>query len=297
MSTDSQPRVAVIIPCFNEGEALLEAARSVVADGAADERVVVDDGSTNPQTETILRDLGQRGFRVIRQENGGPSAALMTGVAGTSARFVFRLDADDLLEAGAIDALADALDADPLAAAAWGDLQTFGLTSFRVPSNPVLDPWHVTFTNQLPSCSLFRRSALLDVGGWQFRGGIDDWDLWMSLAEKGHSGVYVPRVVYRYRRERVGLFADAMIRYEIDYDELRTQRHRDLFAARASNRRRSRAPAVLKALLPAVDRLPLVSRLQKVWVSQLLTNLFWNGGLRVTFRIVAQGIAIRLRRA
>lgn len=297
MSPSPEPRVAVIIPCFNEGDALREAAASVMADGSAGERVVVDDGSTNPGTGSVLDDLEQQGFRVIRQTNKGPSAALMAGVAETSAPFVFRLDADDLLEPGAIKALADALDANPTAAAAWGDLQTFGLTSLRVPSNPVLDPWHVTFTNQLPSCSMFRRSALLDVGGWQFRGGIDDWDLWMSLAERGYSGVYVPRVVYRYRREREGLFADARSRYETDYDELRRQRHRELFSARARNRRRSPAPFVLKALLPTVDRLPLVPRLQKVWLSQLLTHLSWNGGPRVTWRILLEGIAIRVRRA
>jgi glycosyltransferase involved in cell wall biosynthesis len=291
-----EPRVAVLVPCFNEGEVLREAAASVLEDGSADERVVVDDGSTSELTHAVLRDLEQQGFRVIRQENRGPSAALMAGVAATSARFVFRLDSDDLLEPGAIEALADALDANPDAAAAWGDLQTFGLTAFRVPSNPVLDPWHVTYANLLPSCSMYRRTTLLDVGGWQFRGGIDDWDLWMSLAENGYSGVYVPRVAYRYRREHEGLFADTVSRYEADYEELRQQRHRRLFGARALNRRRSPAPWIVKAVLPLVDRLPLVPRLQKVWLSQLVTHLFWTGGARVTFRFVRQGIAIRVRR-
>jgi glycosyltransferase involved in cell wall biosynthesis len=296
VTSGREPRVAVLIPCFNEGDALRDAAASVLEDGSADERVIVDDGSTSELTLAVLRDLEQQGFRVVRQENKGPSAALMAGVAATSARFVFRLDSDDLLEPGAIEALADALDANPEAAAAWGDLQTFGLTAFRVPSNPVLDPWHVTYANLLPSCSMYRRTALLDAGGWQFRGGIDDWDLWMSLAENGYSGVYVPRVAYRYRREREGLFADAVSRYETDYEELRQQRHRRLFAARALNRRRSPAPWIVKALLPLVDRLPRLPRLQKVWLSQLLTHLFWTGGVRVTLRILRQGIAIRVRR-
>jgi glycosyltransferase involved in cell wall biosynthesis len=295
IDTSATPRIAVIIPCFNEGVALWESTASVLEDGGADERIIVDDGSTNPLTISIETDLERDGFRIVRQENKGPSAALMAGVAQTSAPFVFRLDSDDVLEPGALDELASALDGNPEAAAAWGDLKTFGLTDFRVPSNPVLDPWHVTFANQLPSCSMFRRSALLAVGGWQFRGGIDDWDLWMSLAENSYSGVYVPRVVYRYRRERSGLFAQAIGRFEADYDELKHVRHRDLFAARARNRRRSPAPVVLKALLPLVDRLPLLSRLRKVWLTQLLTNLCWNGGWRLTWPILRQGIANRMR--
>jgi glycosyltransferase involved in cell wall biosynthesis len=295
MSTE--PRVAVIIPCFDEGEALRDAAASVLEDGEAEERVVVNDGSTNCQTLLILDDLERRGFRVIHQMNRGPSAALMAGVEATTARFIFRLDSDDLLEAGTIRALADVLDAHPTAAAAWGDIFTFGLTSFRIPSNPVLDPWHVTFANQLPSCSMFRRTALLRVGGWQFRGGIDDWDLWMSLAENGYWGVYVPRIAYRYRRDSAGLFADATGRYTADYEELRRERHRDLFSARARNRRRSPAPILLKALLPSIDRLPFLSRLQKVWLSQLLTLLLWTGGPRLVWEILRRGIAIRVRRS
>ena len=294
MSAPAEPRVAVVIPCFNEGQALREAVASAL-DGAG-ELVVVDDGSSSALTLEILRDLETDGVRVVHQENKGPSSALMAGVGATSAGFIYRLDSDDVLEQGALDELAEALDANPDAAAAWGDLQTFGLSSYRVPSIPVLDPWHITFVNALPSCSMFRRAALVDVGGWQFRGGIDDWDLWMSLAGHGRSGVYVPRVVYRYRRDRGGLFSAALDRFETDYEELREQRHPRLFSDRARNRRRSSAPAPLKVLLPLVDRLPLVTRLHKVWASQVLTNLLWNGGPRVTLRIVRQGIAIRLRR-
>ena len=98
------------------------------------------------------------------------------------------------------------------------------------------------------------------------------------------------------RLQAEGLFAETIARFETDYDELRQLRHRRLFSERASHRRRSPAPLALKILLPLVDRLPRVPRLQKVWLSQLLTHLFWNGGLRITVRILRQGIAIRLRR-
>ena len=39
---------------------------------------------------------------------------------------------------------------------------------------------------------MVRREALLDAGGWELKGGYEDWDLWMALAERGVRGVHVP---------------------------------------------------------------------------------------------------------
>jgi glycosyltransferase involved in cell wall biosynthesis len=290
--TEKEARVAIVLTCFDAWETLTDAVLSLQDEPG--ELVIVDDGSTETRTLAILRDLEQEGLNVVHRPNGGLSAALMTGVHATSSPYILRFDSDDLLEAGAIDQLADALDANPKAAAAWGDLQTFGLTNFRVPSVPVLDPWHLTYASLLPASSMFRRTALLDAGGWQLRGGYEDWDLWLALAERGYSGVYVPRVAYRYHRGHGGLLMDSIARYDEHYDELR-RRHSRLFADRALNRRRSRAPAVLKVLLPLVDRIPGLSPLKKLWLGQLLTHLFWNGGVRLTTAIVAQAISIRRR--
>jgi glycosyltransferase involved in cell wall biosynthesis len=284
--------VAVVLTCYDAGETLLEAVSS--ARDESDELVIVDDGSTDPRTLALLRDLEHEGLKVVHRPNGGLSAALMTGVDATSSPYVFRFDSDDLLEPGALQELSDALDADPFAVAAWGDLETFGLTCFRVPSVPALDPWFVTYASLLPASSMFRRTALLEVGGWQLRGGYEDWDVWMALAERGYRGVYVPRVVYRYRRGRSGLLIDSIARYREHYEELR-RRHVRLFADRTVNRRQSPAPRVLKLFVPLVEIFPGLSPLRKLWVVQLLTHLFWNGGIRMTFVMVVQATAARWR--
>lgn len=298
MSVSGTPRVAVVIPCFNEGVELREAVASVLRDAVPRELVVVDDGSTGSATRQILGELEGEGVRLLRQANTGLAGALMSGVNATSARYLFRLDADDVASPGAIEALADALDADPGAAVAWGDLETFGLTRARVPMVPVLDAWYVTYASNLPASALFRRDALTAVGGWRLAEGHDalsDWDLWMALAEHGYRGVYEPRVVYRYRRDRGGMLEESLDRYAETYDELR-RRHPRLFAERNGNRHRSPAPRVIKVAAPLVDRLPRVPRLYKVWIVQVLANVFWSGGFRVTVRIVREGMALRLGR-
>ena len=78
-------------------------------------------------------ELQEAGVSVIHQVNQGQAAAAMTGLHATSASYVMRFDSDDTLVPGAVAALADALDDAREAAAAWGDVQTFGLTNVRIP--------------------------------------------------------------------------------------------------------------------------------------------------------------------
>ena len=224
------------------------------------ELVVVDDGSTDERTLEVVRQLEHDGVPIVRQENAGVAAARMAGVRATSAPYVYALDADDELAPGALADLADALDRDPEAVAAWGDVESFGTASVYHTPSRTLDPWRITYLNDLPGTSLFRRRSLLEVGGWQLRDGYEDWDLWMAFAERGWHGVYVPRLMFRYRRhDEPRLWRAAAAAHERRYAELR-RRHRALFERRVENRRRSRTAWPLKVLLPVVDALPGVSR-------------------------------------
>jgi Glycosyl transferase family 2 len=85
----------------------------------------------------------------------------MTGVRATDADYVFALDADDLLAAGAVRRLSDALDQHPEAAAAWGSVSSFGAVEHGGDrSRSSLDPWELTYQNHLPLSCLYRRSHI-----------------------------------------------------------------------------------------------------------------------------------------
>jgi len=248
--------IAVIIPCFNDGATLLEAVRSAQAQDRIDELVVVDDGSTEPRTIEIFHSLDREGVRVVHRPNGGLGAARMTGVHAISADYVFCLDADDRLLPGALAALAAALDGDPELALVWGDYRLFGDREWRQPTAPSLDPWQIGYQNDLPASVLIRRSALLDAGGWQLRGGYEDWDLLMGLAERGERGSRVPIIVYEYRQHGVRMLSESAARHGEIYAQLRS-RHPCLFADRQRSWRRSDAPLALRLALPAIFALPI----------------------------------------
>jgi glycosyltransferase involved in cell wall biosynthesis len=262
-------RLAVVIPCFNDA-ATLEDAIASTAGQEPHELVVVDDGSTDAATIALLDRLRAEGVRVLRQENAGPAAARMAGVAATSAPYVFPLDADDRLAPGGLGALADALDADPDAAAAWGDELLFGRVSGKARLGRRLDPWLVTYVNEQPIASLYRRSALLEAGGWQVRSGYEDWDLWMAFAERGSRGVHVARVTHHYRVSDSGRFASNMRAHDAIVAELRG-RHPDLYAGRRRNWRRSSAPLHLRLVLPLIGLLP-VAEAQRSRLTQFVSH-------------------------
>jgi glycosyltransferase involved in cell wall biosynthesis len=281
------PRVAVIIPCFNDGDTVQEAVASVLLQEEC-ELVVVDDGTTDAATLLVLQDLQRRGIPVLHQPNRGVAAARMAGVHATLARYVVPLDADDDLLPDALTVLADTLDAQPGAAAAWGILEMFGDVCVRFPTAEAIDPWLTTYINALPITAMFRREALLAAGGWQLRIGYEDWDLWMAFAERGYTGVRVPQVTHRYRLHGPRKWrSEVSRRHDEIYAELR-RRHTLLFERRHENRRRSAAPWRLKLGLPIISSMSAMPARVRAALAMLL------GQPRVAVQVA---LGVRLTRA
>jgi len=291
--TETDARVAVLVACHNDGATIRETLDSLRAEPDT-ELVVIDDGSTDSATHRALERAEEEGIRVLRKTNGGPSSAWMAGVQATTAPYVMPFSSDDLLLSGSTRLLADALEDHPDAGFAYGDMETFGMANALRPSAPTLCPWLVTYTNAMPPYCLFRRSTLLEIGGWADIAASEDWDLWMRLAARGYYGTHVQAPVYRYRRGPGGRFRRRGAHYEPFYEELRV-RNASLFKARSANRRASAAPLSLKLLVPLIEALPGVPRLKKMQLSEALTLLFWSAGPSRTFKIVAQGVAFRMR--
>jgi glycosyltransferase involved in cell wall biosynthesis len=222
-------RIAVVIPCFNDGATLRETLASI-EEPEPIELVVVNDGSDDPETLSVLAELEAAGTRVVHQENRGLAAARMAGVAQTSAPYVSALDSDDLEAPGALTALADALDASPDVSVVWGDVRNFGDNTVLRRLGETLDPWLITYVNELPADAMMRREAL--------------------------RGTHVPVLTGYYRVRSTRMLGETQQRHGEQFALLRS-RHPKLFADRPANKRRSSAPLRCKLLFPLVAALPV----------------------------------------
>ena len=101
------PKLAIIILCFNYEQYVERAIRSVVAQCRDDcELIVVDDGSTDSSWD-VISSAGVTAFRI---NNSGQRLASLFALDRTQAPFILFLDADDELKPGSLELIIPRLD-------------------------------------------------------------------------------------------------------------------------------------------------------------------------------------------
>lgn len=234
----ASPTVSVIVTCYNLGQYLNEAVDSVLGQTYQDfEIVIINDGSTDADTNALLASYDRPRTRVVHTENRGLSAARNEGIRQTTGPYVCTLDADDLLERTYLEKAVARLDGDPAIAFVSHWLRTFGVeerewkpTSADFPA--LLD------MNTINGAALVRRTALLTVGGYDesMRDGCEDWDLWIGMVERGLRGTILPEVLFFYR-QRIDSMSRVMMQGQTHVNLYRylIDKHRPTFEAHATD--------------------------------------------------------------
>jgi glycosyltransferase involved in cell wall biosynthesis len=99
--SEDEPRISIIMPCFNAAATVAETMTSVASQNVPAEIVVQDGGSTDGTLE-ILRQFGSR-ISVESEKDSGQSNALNKALARATGDVVGWLNADDLYMPGALE--------------------------------------------------------------------------------------------------------------------------------------------------------------------------------------------------
>ena len=210
--SQTSPSVSVVIPCFNHGEFLPEAAASVTALERRDvELIVVDDGSSDERTPQEVEALAARGIHTIRQKNQGLAAARNAGIQASQGKYILPLDADNRLRPGYVEQGIRILDAHPQVGVVYGDAQCFGTETGRWRMGE-FDRARLLKENYIDACAMFRRPIWEQNGGYDGAmpvQGYEDWDFWLGAVEHGWAFAYIPEVLFEYRKSAESMFTRA----------------------------------------------------------------------------------------
>jgi glycosyltransferase involved in cell wall biosynthesis len=197
--------VSVIIPTYGHRDFVLDCLESVFSQTFAYYEVIVVNDCSPDDTAELLRPLVESGrIRYFEQPNAGQASARNRGLSEARGEFIAFLDDDDSWPPDKLEWQVELLRGLPrhIGVAGSSNAVANGITE---PSGPVptqdLSPadFIVNDLMRSPGQVLFRRQALVDVGGldttiW----GSDDWDLYFRISALGPIR-FEPRLALLYR--------------------------------------------------------------------------------------------------
>lgn len=227
MFRNAQPAVSVIVTLYNYAECISDCLASVESSElnaipGGIEILVVDDASTDASADVASRlvSQSQQPMRVVRKKlNTGVADARNVGIRLARGKYVFILDADNLVLPSGIEKLYCALDDVPNPSA-YGIVAQFDHSTgvpLSLVSNYAWNIKHLVHTPYIDAMALFDRQALISLGGyssellrqgWQ---GLEDYDLWLRIAAIKGECTFVPNIVARYRVHNRSMICDTTV--------------------------------------------------------------------------------------
>jgi glycosyltransferase involved in cell wall biosynthesis len=198
------PKVSIIIPCFNDAAFIEQSVKSALDQTYVNKEVIVVDDGSNQKTKAVLKSLEPKINLLITQENKGTSAARNTGIEAATGKYILVLDSDDYFEVTFCDKAIRILKDNPEVKLAtcyahWFqddyNFQIFkprggGLTNFLTSSSSL-------------SNSLFLKKDWSAVGGYDEKmfKGWEDWEFFIRLHKNGGETYVIPEVLFNYRKK------------------------------------------------------------------------------------------------
>ena len=208
MASDAPPpAVTVLIPAFNEEKVIVATVERILASDYADMQVLVIDDGSKDHTAYIVRSHFARDPRVAVMSipNGGKANALNVGMAAARGEVIVALDADTQFEATTIARLVRWFTDPTIGAVAgnakvgnrinmitrWQALEYIVAQNLERRALSALD----TLTVVPGAVGAWRKSVLLELGGFPPDTLAEDQDLTLHVQERGYRVHFDPSAV------------------------------------------------------------------------------------------------------
>jgi glycosyltransferase involved in cell wall biosynthesis len=188
------PAITVVIATHERGEDCREAVASALAQNPLPLEVLICDDGSGAVAEALLRSLATEDGRVrylrVDPSAGRPAPARNLGIDEARGEWVAFLDDDDRWLPGKLAAQTELIETNAYDVIASDALRTSGDRYFGPRGGEFLpDRTMIMAANPvIASTAVARLSEILAVGGFEtdpWLGGLEDYGLWLRLADRG----------------------------------------------------------------------------------------------------------------
>ena len=225
------PKVSVIIPCYNQGAYVDDAVESVLNQTFQDfEIIIVNDGSTDEQTNQLLANYDRPKVKVMRTDNQGLASARNNGIEAAEGAYILPLDADDKIGKEYLAKAVKVLDEDADTGIVYCLAETFGARKGRW-NIPDYSLKKMLLVNLIFCTALFRKEDWEKAGRYNpnMLYGWEDWDFWLSIIELGRRVHRLPEVLFYYHVKDGSMVRSLDIDKEIYLHHQIIRNHPELF--------------------------------------------------------------------
>lgn len=216
------PLVSIVVPAYNVSNYVKEAFQGIYSQDYPDyEVIVVDDGSSDGTYEQLEELRKVYGFRLLRQENKGVSAALNNGLQYAEGKYILTPDPDDVLVENSVSVRVKYLEEHPEVGCVGGGLICIDGCGRVIKESSPSAVTKYTFDDVLPKAivigaptSMYRASAMKEVGFYDPAIRIQDFQITLKISHAGYEIHEIPSVVVRYRRYPGNLSKKYKFNYE-----------------------------------------------------------------------------------
>ncbi|MGC1422676.1 MAG: glycosyltransferase [Terracidiphilus sp.] len=204
------PRVAVLIPAYNEEKVIVRTVRSVLNSDYANLHVIVIDDGSKDRTfevarEAYAKDIAAGRVQVLTKPNGGKAAALNYALEGIDEEFYVGIDADTVIAMDAVSKLIPHFEDERVGAVAgnakvgnrvnlWTRWQALEYITSQNFERRALDLFNVVMV--VPGAiGAWRTAGVKTAGGYPINTVAEDADLTMNLLEQKYKVVYEDRAL------------------------------------------------------------------------------------------------------